>query len=313
MSRKQSDRNLDTPRTISLQSRLNRLGRSLGIPANVPQVMRLFYIQDAFLARLALSPYQQHFVLGGALLLLKTVQNLSESRPTQDADFTCIGLAPDEMLIGTILQDIVQIPHTDEVIFDASVLAIETIQQQGALKGLRARIPARLGNAREMLSLDLVFGTALVSGPQVRQVSMTLDPLVTVSLLTYPLQVVMSGKVASILLHAVNNTRYKDYFDLHVLARKQDFDGSTLETALQATCQAQGVALDPSNAVMTSPTFLTDANQLKQWERFVTHSGLEARAPSFAEAIMAVRALYGPVLAGAAAGHRWDHMLQQWV
>ena len=304
--------NLDTPRTISIQARLDNLGRRLGIPANVPQVMRYFYFQDGFLARLARSPYQQHFVLGGALLLQKLVPGLAQARPTQDADFTCLGLPADVPSLGATLLAIAQVPWSDEVVFEAGAIRVRQLLQQGTTQALRARIPVRLGNAREVLPLDLAFGTVLVPGPQLRQLPTTLDPSVTVPVYTYPLETVMGGKVASILLHGAANTRFKDYLDLHVLARAQDFDGSALQAALVAICQSQGLVPDPSSVVFASPAFVTDPQQLQGWSRFVASGRLGASAPNFAEAISVVRALYGPALSGSAGGLTWDHTTQHW-
>jgi hypothetical protein len=163
-----------------------------------------------------------------------------------------------------------------------------------------------------VLPLDLVFGTVLVPGPQLRRLPTTLDPTVTVAVYTYPLGTVLGGKVASMLLHGAANTRYKDYFDVCALARAQDFDGSALQTALVAICQAQGLVPDPSNVVFASPAFTLDPQQLQGWNRFVASYRLAAGAPSFAEAISVLRALYGPVLSGSAGGLTWDHTAQRW-
>lgn len=304
--------NLDTPQTLSIQARLDTLGRRLGLAANIPQVMRYFYFQDGLLARLARSPYQRQFVLGGALLLIKLVHGLTLARPTQDADFTCLGLPPDAASLRAALETIVQVPWNDEVVFDAGAVRVQQTLRQGTAHALRARLPVRLGNAREVLPLDLAFGTVFVGGPRLRQVPTTLDPSITVPIYTYPLETVMAGKVASMVLHGAQNTRFKDYFDLHALAYSQDFDGTRLETALVATCQAQGLVPDATNAVFASSAFVTDSQQLQGWSAFLASNGLAASAPSFAEAIVTLRAFYGPVLRGAVGGLTWDHTTQQW-
>ncbi len=304
--------NLDTPQTISIQARLTNIGRRLGIPGDVSLAMRRLYFFDGFLARLAQAPYHSQFVLGGGLFLLKLAVGAAQARPTQDADFSCLGLTNGLATLRPVLQAIVRVPQPDAVVFDDARIRLIVIMQQGPLLGVRARIPARLGNAREVLALDLAFGMPLIPGPQLRAVPTTLDPAVTIPIYTYPLETIVAGKVASILFHGAQNTRYKDYFDLHALAHTQDFDGSTLEAALVATCQVQGLALDPTNVVFASPTFLTDPQQLQGWSSFVVSSGLAARAPSFAEAITMVRQLYGPVLSGTAGGRTWDHTAQRW-
>lgn len=101
--------------------------------------------------------------------------------------------------------------------------------------------------------------------------------------------------------------------NLHALARTQDFDSNTLEAALVATCQTQGLAPDPTNVVFASTAFLTDPQQLQGWSNFVASNGLAARAPSFAEAITTLRAFYGPVLQSTVSGLTWDHIRQQWT
>lgn len=303
---------LDTPQTISIQARLTNIGRRLGIPGDVSQAMRRLYFLDGFLARLAQTSFHQQFVLGGGLFLLKLALGATLARPTQDADFSCLGLSNDPGVLRPVLQAIVHVPEADAVVFDETHMRLNTIMQQGPLVGVRARLPARLGNARELLSLDLAFGMPLVPGPQLRAVPTTLDPSVTIPVYTYPLETIMAGKVASILVHGAQNTRFKDYFDVHALAHTQDFDGSTVEAALVATCQVQGLALGPNNVVFASPTFLTDPQQLQGWSALVTSGGLASRAPSFAEAITTVRELYGPVLSGNASGRTWDHTAQRW-
>lgn len=304
--------NLDTPQTISIQARLTNIGRRLGIPGDVSQAMRRLYFLDGFLARLAQTPHHSQFVLGGGLFLLKLALGATQARPTQDADFSCLGLSNDATVLLPALRTIVRIPAADAVVFDEAHIRLNTIMQQGPLFGVRARLPARLGNARELLALDLAFGMPLIPGPQLRAVPTTLDPSITIPVYTYPLETIMAGKVASMLFHGAQNTRFKDYFDLHALAYTQDFDGAILEAALVATCQVQGLALDPTNVVFTSSTFLTDPQQLQGWTALTTSSGIAARAPTFAEAIMTIRALYGPVLTGSASGRTWDHAAQLW-
>lgn len=303
---------LDTAQTISIQARLTNLGRQLGIPGDVSQAMRRLYFLDGFLARLAQTSHHRQFALGGGLFLLKLALGTTQARPTQDADFSCVGLSNDPTPMLSALRTIVSVSVADAVVFDDAHIRLNTIMRQGPLVGARARLPARLGNARELLALDLAFGVPLVPGPQLRAVPTTLDPSITIPVYTYPLETIMAGKVASILFHAARNTRFKDYFDLHALARTQDFDGATLEAALVAICQMEGLALDSTNVVFASPTFLTDPPQLHGWNALVTSSGIAARAPTFAEAIMMIRALYGPVLDGTATGRTWDHNAHVW-
>src|SRR5260221_9985748 len=153
------------------------------------------------LARLTPTPYRIQFVLGGGLLVLNLGVGAAQARPTQDADFSCSGLTNGLATLRPVLQAIVGVPQPDAVVFDDARIRLMVIMQQGPLLGVRARIPARLGNAREVLTLDLAFGMPLVPGPQLRAIPTTLDPAVTIPVYTYPLETIMAGKVASILFH----------------------------------------------------------------------------------------------------------------
>jgi len=56
----------DTPAARSIRQRLTNSATSLGIRSM--EAMRLYFL-DGFLARLAQSPYQGHFILSGGFFL----------------------------------------------------------------------------------------------------------------------------------------------------------------------------------------------------------------------------------------------------
>ena len=305
----------NTPEIIGIQARLKNLGLHLGLHGDVTYLMRLLYTFDGFLARLANSAYHDRLVLGGGLFLWKVTLGLQSSRPTQDADFTCLWPVPaDANGLRAVLQQIVAVPAADPLMFAVHDIALHPILQGRPDLGQRARLPVYLGKAQQVLSLDLTFGTALLGAPQLRQIPTTLDPSVTIPVLTYPLESVMAGKVAAALKHGAQNTRYKDYFDLYLLAQSQDFNGTGLYCALALISQAEGFALDATNEVFASPGFLTDPVQLAGWAAFVriTNKVRAVVMPDFATALTLVRALYVPVLTGAAQGQIWDHTTQRW-
>ncbi len=191
-----------------VQARLNALGQQFQLPVGrrpLPQVLRILYMQDAFLRRLAQSAFHRDFVLSGGLFLFKlTLTQSAQARPTQDADFVC--QIPQAQVLGA-LQAVVAQQISDFVVFDGTTLTLTQIMQtQG---GWNATIRASLGTAIETVSLDL----SLTQAPQAQLVHLptVLGIPATIPVWAEPLEAVMAGKVAAMLRLGTTNTRYKDY------------------------------------------------------------------------------------------------------
>lgn len=311
---------LTTPGKV--QNRLNTIGQQLPLPISnrpMPQLMRQLHMLDVFLDRLARSPHQQQFILGGGLFLFKlTLAGSGHLRPTQDADFVCL-LHNDPQTLRGALVDIVTTTAgvsrlvADFVDFDPTAITIQPIMGNAPQGGQRALLPAALGAGQEKVSLDLAFGASLVPGPYLRNVPTILDTTVTIPTWTAPLEVIMAGKVVSFLKHGAGNTRYKDYFDLWSLATTQDFSGDRVQDTLVTAAQKEGIPLDPQAVVLADPGFPLDPTQLQQWQSYLTREGLASRAPTFAESIAVVRVFYAPVVAGAVHSKIWRYVSRQWL
>ena len=74
----------------------------------------------------------------------------------------------------------------------------------------------------------------------------------------YPKETVAAEKLEAIVRIGMTNSRLKDYFDLHLLARGFDFDATTLGKAIKAT--------GPAHQSWTPMTILSDP--LGRLERF---------------------------------------------
>lgn len=300
----------DRTNPTSILDRLNNLARQMGLPKDsATQTMLLFYLQEGFFTRLYHSPYREQFLLGGGLLLYRVALGPQVARQTQDADFLC-RLEHNPTALVAALQAITQLPSPDSIRFDPEI-RLSPIETAGPDGGYRARIQGQVGVARAILWLDLAWEPVTVPPEEVALPTL-LNPAVSVPILGCAIEAILADKIASMLMRGPRNSRSKDYYDVWLLARSRDFQGETLETALRATCAWQGTAFDAAAEIFSAGDFLTNAHQLRLWQRFVTEVGLEGRAPTFAEAIQAVRALYGPVLSGHVQGHTWDHTSQRW-
>ncbi len=297
----------DTPTARSIRQRLTNSATALGIRSM--EAMRLYFL-DGFLARLAHSPYQGHFILGGGLFLYKVVLGPTRTRVTQDSDFTLLGLTPAQ--VPAALQAIVAQTIADELVFDPQTVVVQPIMVAQPQMGLRARFTGHLGQAVDRVTLDLSSEPIPRPGPQLRNVPATLPQQSAVSVLTYPVEGVMAGKVEGMLRRGPLNTRFKDYYDLYRLAQTQDFVADAVDLALRDVCAHHQTPLAP-NSVFLDPAFPTDPVQLSGWQRFVNATYLPGGMPSFADVIDLIRRLYVPLLQGIVGGLRWDHLQGRWL
>lgn len=125
------------------------------------QYATLLYMHEGFLRRLSASPYRDHFVLKGGLLL----QCLSETaaRTTKDIDLLGRGIANDPAHMKAIVSAIAAVPEDDALRFDQDSLEAENITEGEVYHGTRFRMTCYLGNIRNAIQVDIGFGDAVKS------------------------------------------------------------------------------------------------------------------------------------------------------
>ncbi len=285
-----------TPQEVyrALQRQARREGRGV-------QELFEFYLLERFLYRLSISPYRDHFVLKGGLLL--TV--LGARRPTRDADVLAWGIAVDEENLIAVVGEISSIPDDDGIIFDASATRASVIRELAAYPGLRISVPATLGTARLQLRLDVNFGDPV--GPQEIEYP-TLLAKGTINLLGYPLEAVIAEKVETMISRGDANTRERDYADVLALSKVHTVKASSLRQALERTASHRGTQLVPlSQALDTLPT----ARQ-RDWRAFLDRSRLTTMPESFEEAIAEVANFVDPILRNDPDLDRWNPSTGEW-
>ncbi len=127
----------------SARDRLLNLSRTSGENYNA---ILLRFFQERFLARLGFSPYQEHFVLKGGLLLL--TEHVTTFRPTVDIDMLGIEISNDPEKLTTIIKEIAGKELNDNVRFDTERISYGIIKEELDYQGLRFILTARLGKIR---------------------------------------------------------------------------------------------------------------------------------------------------------------------
>lgn len=280
----------------SVHQRLLNLARTNGRPFN--EVLQ-FYGIERFLYRLAQSQYRDRLVLKGALMLL--VWKTPVTRPTRDIDL--LGrISNDLESVRSMVAEICrQAVEEDGLVFDPSTVTTERIAEDADYEGVRARFQGHLGKARIAMQIDLGFSDVITPAP----VSISYPAMLGHAsgvLMAYSRETVVAEKLEAMVALGQLNSRMKDFFDLWLLARTQDFEGRVVVEAISRTFarrQTQ-VVVEP---VCFSDEFATDPANVAQWTAFVRNGKLVGTPASFGNVVPVIRTFLRPALE-AVAGNR---------
>ena len=273
----------------SVQARLLQHARAIGVD---PNLVLTRYAIERFLYRLSLSPYAERFVLKGGLLRLVW---LGETlRPTRDVDLLGIGELGDEAL-GAMFAGICAVPvEADALCFLADTVRVEPIRLEDAYGGQRVTIAATLGAARLRVQVDVGIGDATVPAPILLDYPGLLD-LPRPRLRAYAPETVVAEKLHAIVLLGLRNSRMKDYFDLHALAREDKLQAGRMSDAIAATFARRKTPLPPGWPVGLGDDFTNSAGKQAQWQAFLTRNQLDA--PLLQDVIAEIRRFLQAALA----------------
>jgi hypothetical protein len=296
-------------RSASVLARL--LNRSRGTGENYNLLLSRFAI-ERLLYRLSVSPHAGNFVLKGALLFALWYD--TPHRPTKDADLLGFG-ADDAKTLRATFEAVGAIDADDGVRYDTDSIRIAPIRDDNTYGGLRLTLLAFIGSARLPVQVDIGFGDAITPAPETVTYPTLLDDLQAPRLRAYPVYTVIAEKFHAMVVLGINNSRMKDFFDLHVIAKGTPLEGSTLVRALRATFERRGTPLPMAEPVALTREFATDPVKAQQWRAFLSKTNL---SPIRLEDVVAgLQALLRPALLCASTepgfSSRWNPVAGVWT
>jgi len=283
----------------SVQARLKNLARDSHRPYD--ELLRYFAI-ERFLYRMSRSDHADRFVLKGALVIY--AWDLSGGRPTRDIDLRCFmdgGLAS---LLDAVRVICVQPVVEDGIVFDPQTVRGEVVQEQVQYPGAQVLFEAFLGRSRVPMRLDVSFSDVIVPEATTVGYPALLD-MPAPKLRAYPLQVIVAEKLHAAVILGEINSRMKDFYDLWLLSRTQQFDGNALAKALTATFERRATPLPRTPLAALGEEWLDAKRDL--WAAFVRRLPLSHHAPEDLDEVLRVVVQFvEPALQAAAARERLD-------
>ncbi len=274
---------------------LRKLARAQG--RNTQQLFEL-YVHERFLARLAVSPFAERFVLKGGMLLAV----LNVRRTTRDADMLALGLSNSEDSLRAVVGEITAISIADGVSFDSSAISVQRIRENADYEGVRLALPVDLDGAALKLRLDLSFGDPIE--PQ-RIAYPTLLDGEGFRLLGYPLESVIAEKADTMMLLGDANTRDRDYGDVYLLSEIHPVEATPLRRALHAVTEHRNHEIRPLGPMLET---LRERRQ-QPWEAFRARAGLPGLPERFSHVVDGVVAFIDGVHENAS---RWNPARRRW-
>jgi predicted nucleotidyltransferase component of viral defense system len=255
-----------------------------------------YYAMERFLYRLSQSDHVARFVLKGALML--RVWHSPELRPTMDIDMLGRSSNEEAGIVAQMRDILVADVEEDGLAFDIESVQAERITEDAEYKGIRIRFLGALGSARVNMQIDIGFGDVVYPEPEILELPTVLN-YPAPRLLCYSRESSIAEKLEAMVKLGVLNSRMKDFYDIWLLSREFDFDGTRLAEAISRTFERRGTALPAAVEAFTE--FFIDAKQT-QWAAFRKRMQQGHVPASFKEVVSAVDGFLSPIVTAISSG-----------
>lgn len=229
------------------------------------------YALEGFLARLAASPHRDTFVVkGGALLAAYDAR-----RPTADIDLAGLVSSNEIDEVRSLVDAIAASSPAieDGLAFDAATTAA-AIREEDEYSGVRVSLTASLATARLALHVDVNVGDPIWPGPLDVAIPRLLGGEIT--MLGYPIAMVLAEKLVTAAQRGAANTRWRDFADIYSLTRTHQLEAGDIHAAVRAVATHRGVETRPLREGLDG---YAEAGQTR-WTAWRARQHLDERLPA---------------------------------
>lgn len=248
------------------------------------------YIMERFLERIALSPYRNHFILKGGILVAAVVG--LDTRATMDIDTTVESLDLTRENAVRIVQDIIAVDIPDGVQF--RITKVTDIMEEHDYPGIRFMLEATLDKMRQTIKIDISTGDIITPGAVEYSYHLMFEER-AISLWTYNLETLLAEKLETIMARGTANTRMRDFYDIHVISNQESFDNAVLKRAFLATSDGRNTTVQIPDFRNILSAVESDEAMKSQWENFKEDSSFVGEL-SWEDVMASVKTLAEAVL-----------------
>jgi hypothetical protein len=161
----------------------------------------------------------------------------------------------------------------DGLVFDSQSISVEETQIDADDQGIRVKLIALLERTRIPVQIDIGFSDELTSKAETIEYPNILPDQKTVRMKGYPKEAVVAEKFHAMIRHGDLNSRMKGYYDLWLISETFEFDGLSLQKAIEATFKKRETDI-PNERPSSVSTDFAGANQTR-WINFLNKMELD--------------------------------------
>lgn len=263
------------------------------------------YGVEGFLRRLAASEYASKMTLKGGMLMAA----IAARRMTKDADLSTRGVGNKEGDVAAVVGEIIatELDVDDGLEFDADSIRTEVVREDAEYQGVRVKLVSRLATARMTTTLDFSFGdpdqSTVIELPELLGTG-------TIRLASYPPEMTLAEKVATMMSRRELNTRERDFADVWVLSRARPFDAAQLRSAITNVAAHRNHEIVPLSVALENMP-----DRQTSYTAMLARMAYQRVPPaSWVELLTEVRAFIDPLLtAQPEALDSWDPATESWT
>lgn len=215
--------------------------------------------------RLSVSKYAEKFTLKGGIFLYALFDG-EYARATMDIDLLAQRIPNDAEEMKKVFNDIFSIECDDALRFDLNTLEVINITEFKEYRGVNVSIMGYLDRTKVPISIDIGFGDVVYPERMKMEFPVLLDMEVP-EVYAYSIYSVIAEKFEAFVSLGLANGRYKDFYDIYVLAGRYDLDGMELKNAIVETFTHRWTDFD--DIVAFDDDFTKDETRQRRWGAFI--------------------------------------------
>lgn len=282
----------------SVKARLKNLAEKDG---STMQDKLITYALERSIYRLSVSKYVERFTLKGGIFLYALFDK-QFARATMDIDLLAQKIPNDVEKMKEVFQDIFAIEYDDALRYDLNSLDVHSITEFKEYHGVNVSINAYLDRTRIPVSIDIGFGDVVYPERMKMKFPVLLD-IDEPKVFAYSLYSVIAEKFEAFASLGLINGRYKDFYDIYILANRFDLSGFELQQAIQETFSHRGTTFD--DIVAFEDEFVDDITRQNRWTAFVKKKKA-IEDIQFQDAIAVVKDMLMPVVESIRVDSKFD-------
>ena len=215
--------------------------------------------------RLSISKYAERFTLKGGIFLYALFDG-EYARATRDIDLLAQRIPNDAEKMKKVFNDIFSIECDDALRFDLKTLEVVNITEFKDYHGVNVSIMGYLDRTKVPVSIDIGFGDIIYPERMKMEFPVLLDMEVP-EVYAYSMYSVIAEKFEAFVSLGLANGRYKDFYDIYVLADRYNLNGRELKSAIVETFSHRKTSFDDIAAFESE--FIEDEIRQGRWKSFI--------------------------------------------